>query len=378
METNDRRIVDSTSCIRVGITEPHGMAIEASRVPPQGVAYTFLKPTSQRHPFFRSPIKGFLRSFDDRDVDIVESVLSPTPTQKPWIYSLACYQEATAFGLLRVPMPLAMRQAYLNQLFRADNFKRLVFWSEAALRTMFEYGRVRDEMIIRKATVVRPAIAEPVIASEPREGRFNLLFSGDFFRKGGHHVVDAFETLLKELPFATLTLCCDFAIDFQTHDSDLKREYIRRIQCNPSIRVGRVTRQEMLEHVLPASDVYLLPTYAEAFGFAVLEAMAYGVPVIATDVFAIPELLPSERFGMLIPAKDLPIREIIQGYVVRAVPKDVHQYLSDAVLARLRRLVSSPPDRISIITAARERALTEFSFERRNREMREIYMEALD
>ncbi|MFT4803964.1 MAG: glycosyltransferase involved in cell wall biosynthesis [Psychroserpens sp.] len=44
----------------------------------------------------------------------------------------------------------------------------------------------------------------------------------------------------------------------------------------------------MLEQVLPETDVFVSPTYEEAFGFALLEASAYGIPVISTNHYAIP------------------------------------------------------------------------------------------
>jgi glycosyltransferase involved in cell wall biosynthesis len=47
-------------------------------------------------------------------------------------------------------------------------------------------------------------------------------------------------------------------------------------------------------------DVFALPSLTEAFGVALLEAMAAGVPVVATQVGGIPEIVEHERNGLLV------------------------------------------------------------------------------
>jgi glycosyltransferase involved in cell wall biosynthesis len=56
--------------------------------------------------------------------------------------------------------------------------------------------------------------------------------------------------------------------------------------------------------LLAESDVFLLPSHAEGMPNAVLEAMAAGLPVIATPVGAIPEMLGAGSGGRLIPVGD--------------------------------------------------------------------------
>jgi glycosyltransferase involved in cell wall biosynthesis len=56
--------------------------------------------------------------------------------------------------------------------------------------------------------------------------------------------------------------------------------------------------------VLEAFDLYVLPTLDEGFGISVIEAMAAGLPVIATSVDAIPEVIQDGKNGLLVPAND--------------------------------------------------------------------------
>ena len=56
--------------------------------------------------------------------------------------------------------------------------------------------------------------------------------------------------------------------------------------------------------LLAASEVFVLPSYTEGFPNSVMEAMATGLAVVATDVGAVPEML-SEGCGLLVPPRDV-------------------------------------------------------------------------
>lgn len=54
-----------------------------------------------------------------------------------------------------------------------------------------------------------------------------------------------------------------------------------------------------------SADLFLLPSSQESFGLAALEAMAYGVPVIASDVGGLPEVVVHGETGYLAPVGDV-------------------------------------------------------------------------
>ena len=59
--------------------------------------------------------------------------------------------------------------------------------------------------------------------------------------------------------------------------------------------------QDQLEPLLACADLFLLPSEQESFGLTALEAMNCGVPVIATDIGGLPELIAHDETGYLFP-----------------------------------------------------------------------------
>lgn len=364
--------------IRVGLTEAHGMADELNQFPPAGVEYSFLISHPSSFRIIRSPIKGYLGRFEAEEHDLIEAVISPVLTKSRWIYSCECLQATTAFSLFGCPLPRSIRVAYITHLLLKDNFKKLVFWSQAGRDTLHTYGKIKDEKLLKKVAVVYPAIRRvPDDLIQFNDQDITILFSGDFFRKGGVNVIDAFERVQQIYPSTKLRLCCDEKIDFNTKNNNLREEYLEKIRYNDRIILGRVPRNELIRNILPRTDIYLLPTYVETFGFAILEAMAFGIPVISTSHFAIPEMVEHGVCGFLINTNQFNCEQLFRGYAVNKIPTDFRKYVTDCVVQYLCQLIDSIDLRRKFGMAGLNIARTKFSLVTRNNNMLEIYREAI-
>ncbi len=86
-------------------------------------------------------------------------------------------------------------------------------------------------------------------------------------------------------------------------------EYSRTRELIESLKLERYVRYvgvvDEVEPLLRAADVLLLPSETESFGLVALEAMASGVPVVASDVGGLPEVVVHGSTGFLAPVGDV-------------------------------------------------------------------------
>jgi glycosyltransferase involved in cell wall biosynthesis len=81
------------------------------------------------------------------------------------------------------------------------------------------------------------------------------------------------------------------------------------------------------------ADLFVFPSRYEAFGLALLEAMAAGLPIVAARTGGIPELA-TEEAALLIPGGD--VSELAKGLVSLASSPERRRYLGSAARNRAR------------------------------------------
>jgi len=129
-------------------------------------------------------------------------------------------------------------------------------------------------------------------------------------------VVKVFERVRQEYP-------CRLVMVGDGPDRAEAEAYARNRGFEEEVRF--TGKQLNIGTILACSDVFLLPSATESFGLAALEAMSYGVPVVASRVGGLPEVLRHGVDGFLEPLGD-----------VEAMAQDVLRMLRDPALrARL-------------------------------------------
>jgi len=98
-------------------------------------------------------------------------------------------------------------------------------------------------------------------------------------------------------------------------------------------RVSFVGKQERFVDWLPHADVFLLPSETESFGLAALEALACGVPVVASRVGGLPEVVEDGVCGFLHPPGA--IEELAQSALRLAADDELHARMAAAARARV-------------------------------------------
>jgi glycosyltransferase involved in cell wall biosynthesis len=157
-------------------------------------------------------------------------------------------------------------------------------------------------------------------------------------RKGGDLVLSAFRELRASQPRARLIYVSDV----------LPREPIEGVEARPLVSMFEVSR------LYASADVFVNPTRAEGFGFTNAEAQGYGIPVISTRRWAIPEVVRDGVTGLLIEPDD-----------------------HGALLSAMRVLGESKALRQEMGEAGREHFRARFSLDVFHKGLRSLYDQAL-
>lgn len=188
--------------------------------------------------------------------------------------------------------------------------------------------------------------AEAQPYEELRDGTLNILFVGRFEeRKGLIHLLKAYHRLRKRKVDARLLVI---------GDGPKRREYKRYVGLR-GIRdvefLGRVSDEEKVRYFASA-DIYCAPnTGQESFGIVLLEAMAAGVPIVASDIHGFKRVVERNVQGILVEPRN---------------PR--------ALAAALYTLARDPELRHDMGEAGRERA-PEFSWDRVTERIVDYYYE---
>jgi len=91
-------------------------------------------------------------------------------------------------------------------------------------------------------------------------------------------------------------------------------------------------KQDPVEEILSIADVFLMPSGSETFGLAALEAMACDVPVVASNVGGLPELVVDGETGFLCELDDIDAFESACRRLL--VDDELHQRMSAAARSR--------------------------------------------
>jgi glycosyltransferase involved in cell wall biosynthesis len=195
--------------------------------------------------------------------------------------------------------------------------------------------------------VLMNAVPLPPLADLRRLGdrQPTLLFLGEMARhKGVFELARAFARVTAQFPRLKLVYSGTGVAIEEVRQLGAELELDGRMQCTGWLE------SERKRQALATATIFVLPSYVEGMPMALLEAMSLGLPVIATPVGGVPEMITHEVNGLLVAAGDI-----------------------EGLAAAIGRLMSDSQLRERLGQAARETIATRFSLAAAVERLLEIY-----
>ena len=165
---------------------------------------------------------------------------------------------------------------------------RVFTMSENITRSLVEDYSCDPEKVVCASVGSNVNYPSDLDTSLERYANRHLLFVGlNWERKGGPLLVEAFKRVLDVYPDTKLTV----------------------IGCSPKLELPNcqvlgVISPQAVEKFYRDASVFCLPTNREPFGIVFVEAANYKLPVVATRIGAVPEIVLDGESGLLIEPKD--------------------------------------------------------------------------
>jgi glycosyltransferase involved in cell wall biosynthesis len=140
---------------------------------------------------------------------------------------------------------------------------------------------------------------EPFLTSLPKPlpDLPTAIFVGRLDRvKGVDTLIGAWSRVLAQVPAARLTIVGDGP------QLPMLRREAQRLVIDHSVNFSGTVPRTTVQTLIDDSSILILPSHSEGFGRIIIEAMARGRPLVASNVGAIPELVENGITGVLVPA----------------------------------------------------------------------------
>jgi glycosyltransferase involved in cell wall biosynthesis len=239
---------------------------------------------------------------------------------------------------------------------------RLPGWLSRFQRALYLFPSESERQLFLRLHLLIPPDATIVMANAvdldrfrpamQKESRLRVGFAGQWVKgKGVDALLSAWALVTKSLPEAELWLAGGPGLwKGVGSPSGLQKilAQVDELTHRGALRIAGELRRAEMPGFWSSLSVAVVPSLYEAFGLVALEALACGVPVVASAVGGLPEIVVDGECGLLVPPND-------------------PQQLAEALLALLR----NPDLRSRLAEGARRRAEA-FSLERRSRSLLEL------
>jgi len=216
-----------------------------------------------------------------------------------------CHIHSTSYSCPGFTLAATITRTPLYYDCRDENFPRWLITRGPTVKWFSCASNIDDRLVdcgIQREDIVRlPVVNPPYVGEHIREpglrdaDGLDIVFVGRLLRaKGIFSIVDALVEVQREIESVSLTFVGG-GPDRQNLETKVQDAGIDNIVDI----LGKVPHSDALER-LARSDVLVLPSKSEGVPRVIIEALEIGVPVVATPVGGVPDVVTHEETGLLV------------------------------------------------------------------------------
>jgi glycosyltransferase involved in cell wall biosynthesis len=220
--------------------------------------------------------------------------------------------------------------AFLRATLRAPDV--IVVLAQCELAAYRRFVPAQNVAVLPNGIDCRPFDSTPTVRSFP-EQPLRLLYIGRIAREKGLYEILQGMRLAKELG-----VDASLVVAGKGEEEARLQRYAGALGLGGRVSfTGPVFGADKVK-LLGGCDLVVLPSYAEGLPYALLESMAAGVPVIATPVGAIPDVVTEGTHGLLVPPRDG--KAIANALAALCADRERLSWMSRACRRRIRAAYS--------------------------------------
>lgn len=276
-----------------------GVDAELSQIQRLLVAASTFRPsrTAWVERFYKSELAVSLRSRQatravatrEQDFDVVFQIHALFAVEDPRtvIYVDCTHQQSAEQWPSWNPLgPAALERWYERERRQYRAAAHLFAFSHETQASLVDHYGVPPERVSAVGAGANFDVLPVLVGERAPDAPPTVLFVGnDFIRKGGPRLLEAFRLVRETVPDARLRIVGT------PHP----------IAPQPGVEVlGRVAGRERMSQLYAEADVFCLPSVFDPFALVMLEAMAHGVPCVATPTCGVPEIVVDGETGLMV------------------------------------------------------------------------------
>ena len=254
----------------------------------------------------------------------------------------------------------------VREILTSKNCKKIIPWTEKTKKEILkEFPEIKD-----KVKVVYPAIPlhKKTTSKKNKNKKITILYATRYFWvKGGIIALDVYKKLKKRY---------DNKIEL-IFISDVPEKVKERY---PKLKIRNLVSNKELFKLYEKSDIFFYPSFVDTFGFGLLEAMSFGIPIVTVNTKYTKtrkEIVENNINGFIFDINDHTCEKLINQKENIVIKEDEEKIINQLV-ENCSRLIENKKLREKISKNSIEIIKNgKFSIKERNRKLKRIYGETL-